>query len=110
MRLCEGSSIEKRMRSLYRTAFWLSVGFLVIDLVGTCLGIFITSGPLGACLATASVFAGFFGLCSLLLSKSEIRLIRVREGRCRDCGYDLRATPTRCPECGLVPTPPQAQA
>ncbi len=35
-----------------------------------------------------------------LLRKRRNRSARLRNGLCLDCGYDLRGSPGRCPECG----------
>lgn len=50
----------------------------------------------------------FIVLLAMVLPAVQLRRIlvarlRILENRCSVCGYDWRATPDRCPECGTVP-------
>jgi hypothetical protein len=42
----------------------------------------------------------WFFLCALPAARRRKAWDRKRFGRCASCGYDVRATPHRCPECG----------
>lgn len=40
---------------------------------------------------------------AVVVCRRERRRKRLAAGLCAGCGYDLRASPSRCPECGTVP-------
>jgi len=45
----------------------------------------------------------FVGVPVILMARERKRKRSTRAGLCLACGYDLRATPDRCPESGAVP-------
>ncbi|HWE95462.1 MAG TPA: hypothetical protein VG269_15950 [Tepidisphaeraceae bacterium] len=52
---------------------------------------------------TWAVVAPFLPLPVVWIGSKLRRHRRTRRNQCPACGYDLRATPDKCPECGAIP-------
>jgi hypothetical protein len=90
--------IAQDLRPVDRT-IWQRLGFDAY--YGSLPGEYIY-GPKGLFIAFPAWIAAAMLASPPLISLSRLRRRRVRHklGLCRECGYDLRASNERCPECG----------
>ena len=79
------------------------LAIIPMSLMGV-LGLFVHPSA-EALAAVAVVAAGYVPTFYLVWRKTGPR--RVDPNLCPGCGYDVRATPERCPECGRLVAPPR---
>lgn len=86
------------LRGLAMFALLMTVGLLGVLVY---LYLRLIGRPLAAFVA-AALFGGLIlGLAWFFIDRHEARRRRMRlSGHCTYCGYDLCATPGKCPECG----------
>ena len=71
-----------------------------------CPDLLVTSGNVFVDVPMLPVALGCVGCGSFLIWRGARGRRRAKRGLCPKCGYDLRATPERCPECGTAGAEP----
>ena len=92
---------------LFETTAWGSFGFdrreIGVNLAFS--GTSLTGTSMTSLVAPDWFLFALTSILPMLWLRDWHRRRRFGPGQCQRCGYDLRATPQRCPECGAVPAP-----
>ncbi len=85
-----------RNRMGWSLFFWFAWSMNVLFCLGGMLGV---QNVYGA----SAIIAGIFVLPAIAyprLKRKKTQRVRIAQGLCVNCGYDLRESSERCPECG----------
>jgi hypothetical protein len=92
---------RRRVLGLSRGVWLFATG--VFGLIALrLLGAYGNNADLRPGMEVAAPFAVIAGVSLLNVIRTSPPWNRYKPGYCHVCGYDLRATPDRCPECGTV--------
>jgi hypothetical protein len=87
--------------TVYDVEYYAPPRPLLLRVAGYVVGVILTIIVLAVVLAVMAL--PFVWVWNYLRERK--RVLRIAEGKCPFCGYDLRESKERCPECGaVVPT------